>query len=75
MVIGVVLAFQLGVSPLVGEIGALGNARHAIPSIATARIDGALADELALGTAIVVVIAWAVVTVGAGLWRTCTQEI
>jgi putative exporter of polyketide antibiotics len=75
MVIGVVLAFQLGISPLLGEIGALGDARHAIPSIATARIGGALADEYALGTAILVVIAWAVVTLGAGLWRTRTQEI
>jgi putative exporter of polyketide antibiotics len=75
MVIGVVLAFQLGISPLVGEIGALGDARHAIPSIATARIDGALADEYALGTAILVVLAWAVATLGAGLWRTRTQEI
>jgi putative exporter of polyketide antibiotics len=75
MVIGVVLAFQLGVSPLLAEIGALGDARHAIPSIATARLDGALADEYALATAILVILAWAAVTLGAGLWRTRTQEI
>ena len=41
MVIGVVLAFQLGVSPLLAQLGALGNARHAIPSVAIARLDGA----------------------------------
>jgi hypothetical protein len=75
MVIGVVLAFQLGVSPLLGQVGALGEARHAIPSIAIARLDGALADELALATAILVLAAWLAATVGAGLWRTRTQEI
>ena len=75
MVIGVVLAFQLGVSPLLGQVGALGDARHAIPSIAVARLDGALADEFALATAILVLAAWTAVTVGAGLWRTRTQEI
>jgi hypothetical protein len=75
MVIGVVLAVQLGVSPLLAQVGALGNARHAIPSIATARLDGALAGEFALGTAILVILAWAAVTLGAGLWRTRTQEI
>ena len=75
MVIGVVLAFQLGVSPLLAEVGALGAARHAIPSVATARLDGALADELSLATAILVVLAWGAATLGAGLWRTRTQEI
>ena len=75
MVIGVVLAFQLGVSPLLGQLGALGDARHAIPSVAVARLDGALTDEFALATAILVLAAWTAVTVGAGLWRTRTQEI
>jgi hypothetical protein len=75
MVIGVVLAFQLGVSPLLGQLGALGDARHAIPSVAVARLDGALTDEFALATAILVLAVWTAVTVGAGLWRTRTQEI
>jgi ABC-type transport system involved in multi-copper enzyme maturation permease subunit len=75
MVIGVVLAFQLGVSPLLAQLEILGAARHAIPAVATARLDGALASEFALGTAIAVIIAWAVVPLAAGLWRTRTQEI
>lgn len=75
MVIGTVLAFQLGLSPILAQIGALGDARYAIPSVATARIGGELADEVALAVAIVVVVGWMAVTLGAGLWRTRTQEI
>jgi hypothetical protein len=75
MVIGIVLAFQLGLSPILAQVGALGDARYAIPSVATARIGGDLAGELALGAAILVVLAWAALTLGAGLWRTRTQEI
>jgi ABC-type transport system involved in multi-copper enzyme maturation permease subunit len=74
MVIGVVLAFQLGLSPILVDVG-IGDGRYAIPSVATARIGGALSHDLPLGAAIAVVIAWAAVTLGAGLWRTRTQEI
>jgi hypothetical protein len=75
MVIGVALAFQLGVSPVLAQVDALGGARHAIPQLAVARIGGELTDELALATAIGVVLAWAATTMAAGLWRTRTQEI
>ena len=75
MVIGIVLAFQLGLAPILAQVSAIGDARYAIPSVATARIGGNIADELALGVAISVVLAWAAVTLGAGLWRTRTQEI
>lgn len=75
MVIGIVLAFQLGLAPILAQVSAIGDARYAIPSVATARIGGNSADELALGVAIFVVLAWAAVTLGAGLWRTRTQEI
>jgi ABC-type transport system involved in multi-copper enzyme maturation permease subunit len=75
MVIGIVLAFQLGLSPILAQIGAIGDARYAIPSVANARIGGDITDELALGVAIAIVLAWAAVTLGAGLWRTRTQEI
>ena len=34
MVIGIALAFQLGISPLLAQIGALGDARWAIPQVA-----------------------------------------
>lgn len=75
MVIGTVLAFQLGLSPILAQLSAIGDARYAIPSVATARIGGELVDEVALAVAILVVLAWAAVTLGAGLWRTRTQEI
>jgi len=75
MVIGTVLAFQLGLSPILAQIGALGDARFAIPSVATARIGGDLGGEVALGVAILVVVGWIAATLGAGLWRTRTQEI
>jgi ABC-type transport system involved in multi-copper enzyme maturation permease subunit len=75
MVIGVVLAFQLGLAPILAQVHALGFARYAIPSVANARIGGNIADELALGVAIAIVLGWAAVTLGAGLWRTLTQEI
>lgn len=75
MVIGIVLAFQLGLSPILAEIGAIGDLRYAIPAVANARIGGEIADEMALVVAILVVLAWAAVTLGAGLWRTRTQEI
>ena len=75
MVIGVVLAFQLGLAPILAQIGAIGDARYAIPAVATARIGGDIVDELALGVAILVVLAWAAATLGAGLWRARTQEI
>jgi hypothetical protein len=74
MVIGVVLAFQLGLSPILVDVG-IGDGRYAIPSVAIARIGGALSNDVALGVAIAVVFAWAAVTLGAGLWRTRTQEI
>jgi putative exporter of polyketide antibiotics len=75
MVIGTVLAFQLGLSPVLAQIGALGDVRYAIPSVATARIGGNLADEVGLAVAFLVVVGWMAVTLGAGLRRTRTQEI
>ena len=40
IVIGIALAFQLGVSPLLAQIGALGDARLAIPQVAVSRLLG-----------------------------------
>ena len=75
MVIGVVLAFQLGLSPILAQVSAIGDARYLIPSVANARIGGEITDELALAAAIAVVAGWAALTLGAGLWRARTQEI
>jgi hypothetical protein len=74
-IIGLALAFQLGVSPLLGQVEALGDGRFAIPQVAIARIGGADDLELAVGAAIAIVLAWAVAALAAGAWRSATQEI
>ena len=40
-VMGIVLAFQLGVAPLLAQLDVLGDARLAIPAVAISRLDGA----------------------------------
>ena len=75
MVIGWALAFQLGLSPILAQIEPLGAARQAIPQVAVARLAGPQPDGMLLGTAVLVIFAWAACTLGAGLWRTRTQEI
>lgn len=76
-VVTVVLAFELAVTPLLMGIGFLGGARQAIPRAAFDRIANAPHQSLhlALGTAVLVVIAWASVAFIAGAWRTNTREI
>ena len=76
-VMGLALAFQLGVAPLLAQLDVLGDARLAIPAVAIARFDGAegLVASLPLLGAIAIVLAWAAAALGAGLWRTRTQEI
>jgi hypothetical protein len=76
-VMGIALAFQLGVAPLLAQLDVLGDARLAIPAVAIARFDGAegLVATLSVAGAIGIVLAWAAAGLGAGLWRTRTQEI
>jgi len=77
-VIGILLAFFLALQPLLAAIGLLGAARQAIPSVAIERIghmtiDGGL--HLGLGTAIAVLAAWVMATVGLGARKTASREI
>jgi len=79
-VMGIALAFQLGVAPLLAQLDVLGNARWAIPSVAISRLDGSEGSEgilasLPLAGAIAIILAWAAAGLGGGLWRTRTQEI
>jgi ABC-type transport system involved in multi-copper enzyme maturation permease subunit len=77
-VIGVLLAFFLAIQTLMVGMSVLGRTRQIIPSLALERI-GDLPQtgtvQVALGTAILVVIAWAAVALGFGAWRTKTREI
>jgi hypothetical protein len=75
MVMGVVLAFYLGVAPLLAQVQAIGEWRNLIPQVATARLGGADVEDLALGTALAVVVGWIAVSTALGTWRTRTQEI
>jgi len=74
-VIGLALAFQLGVSPILAQVEAIGDFRYGIPSVALARIGGVDELEFALATAIAIVLAWAAAALAAGAWRSATQEI
>jgi ABC-type transport system involved in multi-copper enzyme maturation permease subunit len=77
-VIGVLLAFFLGISPLVQAIAFLGGLRQIVPDVALSRIGQASVPpgmHVALSTAIVVVLGWIAVSLAAGAWRTRTREI
>ena len=77
-VMGLVLAFQLGAAPLLAQLDVLGNARLAIPAVAISRFggtDGLVAPRCRSPAAIAIILAWAAAGLGAGLWRTRTQEI
>lgn len=75
-VMGIALAFQLGVSPILAQIEAIGDFRRAIPQIAIARIgDAGGLPGFTVGLAIVILLAWTAVLLGAGAHRTLTQEI
>lgn len=76
-VMGIALAFQLGIAPLLAQLDVLGDARWAIPAVAISRLDGAegILASLPLAGAIGIILAWAAAALGAGLWRTRTQEI
>jgi hypothetical protein len=78
-VIGIMLAFELAVVPLLQQVGFLGGARQLLPSVALNRI-GDLPPtvaglHVALGSAVAVTLGWAVAALAAGAWRTRTREI
>ena len=77
IVIGIALAFQLGVSPLLAQIGALGDARLAIPQVAVSRLSDAagLTAEMGIGLAVAILVAWSVAALAAGASRTAAQGI
>lgn len=74
-VIGLALAFQLGVSPMLGQWEAIGDGRFAVPQVALARLGGADDIGLAAAAAVAILMAWAAVALAAGAWRSATQEI
>src|SRR3954469_6279272 len=77
-VIGILLAFYLGVQNLLLVMSFLGGARQIVPDVAIHRI-GELAPtpgvDVGLAAAVLVVIGWSAIALGAGAWRTKTREI
>lgn len=77
--IGILLAWQLAVAPLLLAVGALGGLREGILTAAVQRlrpaeIGGELAVSMSLGVALAVVAAWLAVPLAVGGWRTATRD-
>ncbi len=77
--IGILLAWQLAVAPLLLSIDALGGLREgmlaaAVERLRPAEVGAELAVPMSLGVALAVVAAWIVVPLAAGGWRTATRD-
>lgn len=79
--IAILLALTIVVTPLIASINALPDIRQALPGIALFQLQPASLGRIGVQgmtmttTAIaVVLIVWAVVSVGAGIWRTATRD-
>ncbi|HZB35524.1 MAG TPA: ABC transporter permease [Gaiellaceae bacterium] len=78
--IGILLGWQLGVMPVLLAIGSLGSFREGLFYAAADRLQpAALADgptqvPMAVATAVVVLVAWTVIPLAFGAWRTQTRD-
>ena len=78
--IGVVLGWQIVAAPVLLQIKALGAYREALLGAATERLqpaalfEGGVTVKMSLATAALVVVAWTVVPLAVGAWRTCTRD-
>jgi hypothetical protein len=78
--IGIVLGWQIVATPVLLEIGALGSFREGLLGAATARLEpaslfeGGVPVPMSVSAAIAVIVAWTVVSLAAGAWRTCTRD-
>ncbi len=78
--IGILLGWQLVAMPLLLQIGALGSLREILTDAAGRRlapeglVEGAIPVPMSLGAAVAVLIAWTVVALALGAWRTQTRD-
>jgi hypothetical protein len=78
--IGILLGWQLGLMPVLLAIGVLGSFRTGLFYAAADRLQpAALADgptqvPMAVATAVVVLVAWTVIPLALGAWRTQTRD-
>jgi hypothetical protein len=78
--IGVLLGWQLIAEPLLSQASLLGVLREGLPITALSRLDPLMNEQLApgltirVGTAAVVLVAWFVIPLLVGGWRTATRD-
>lgn len=78
--IGVLLGFQLVAMPLLLEFGALGSLREGLVGAAIERLEPAAilgrppTVSMSAAAAAVAVVAWTLVPLALGAWRTCTRD-
>jgi hypothetical protein len=77
--IGILLGFWVVAMPLLVSIGALGSFREALVGAALDRLEPAALEgnpavSMSLAAAIAVVLAWMLVPLAVGAWRTCTRD-
>jgi hypothetical protein len=78
--IGLLVGVQLVVMPFLLQIRTLGSFREVLPVAATERLapavlfDGSPTVPMSAGVAILVLVAWTVLPLAAGAWRTVTRD-
>jgi hypothetical protein len=77
--IGILLGWWVVAMPLLVGIGALGSFREALVGAALDRVEPAALEgnpavSMSLAAAIAVVLAWMLVPLAVGAWRTCTRD-
>ena len=78
--IGVLLGWWLVASAVLTNLGTLGSYREGLAVVALERLapadlfDGPPAVPMSLAAAAAVVLAWAIVPLAVGAWRTCTRD-
>jgi hypothetical protein len=78
--IGIVLGWQVVAAPMLLQIGALGSLREGLLGAATERLEPAALFEggttvpMSLSAAVLVIVAWTVIPLAIGAWRTCTRD-
>lgn len=78
--IGILLGWQLGLMPVLIAIGSLGSLREGLFYTAAERlepaalVEGQIAVSTSAATAVVVLIAWTVIPLALGAWRTSTRD-
>ena len=71
--IGILLAWQLAAAPLLLQTGRLDTV---LLGAALERLEpGAGSDSISLSTTLVLILAWTLVPLAAGAWRTQTRDV